>query len=343
MFSYVPPSLGPQPALVVVLHGCTQSAASYDHGVGWSTLADRHRFTLLFPEQQRANNANQCFNWFQEGDIARDRGEALSIRQMVERMAVDQGVDRQRIFITGLSAGGAMTSVMLATYPEIFAGGAIIAGLPYRSATNVQQAFESMFHSARRSARAWGDLVRQASTHRGPWPRISIWHGSADKTVVPGNARELIKQWTSVHGVSAGASDRQIISRNGAVREVWRNLAGDDVVECYEVPNMGHGTPISASGENGSCGKAGPFILDVGLSSSHHIAQFFGLAETPSHATVDMGEVSTKEDFEHEQSLGLIAQGSEEKSRERDRRSDSAGIEGVITRALTAAGLIKTR
>jgi feruloyl esterase len=215
----------------------------------------------------------------------------------------------------------------------------------------VQQAFESMFHSARRSARAWGDLVRQASTHRRPWPRISIWHGSEDKTVVPGNARELIKQWTSVHSVSARASDRQIISRNGTVREVWRNVAGYDVVECYEVPNMGHGTPISASGENGSCGKAGPFILDVGLSSSHHIAQFFGLAEAPSHATVDMGEVSTEQEFEHERPSGIIdhdgeeksREDGEEKSRERDRRSDGAGIEGVITRALTAAGLMKIR
>src|SRR5215212_11736354 len=131
MLTYSPPDLTPGSPLVVVLHGCTQTAAGYDHGAGWSTLADRYGFALLFPEQQKLNNPNGCFNWFLPGDIKRDRGEALSIRQMVERIVHDQRIDRDRVFVTGLSAGGAMTSVMLATYPEVFAGGAIIAGLPY--------------------------------------------------------------------------------------------------------------------------------------------------------------------------------------------------------------------
>ena len=119
-------------ALVVVLHGCGQTAAAYDFGTGWSTLAKRYGFALLMPEQQGANNANTCFNWFNPGDVARGRGEAASIRQMVARMVADHKIDPRRIYVTGLSAGGAMTSVMLATYPEVFAGGAIIAGLPYR-------------------------------------------------------------------------------------------------------------------------------------------------------------------------------------------------------------------
>ncbi|TIL83807.1 MAG: PHB depolymerase family esterase, partial [Mesorhizobium sp.] len=110
--------------LVVVLHGCTQTAAGYDDGSGWSQLADQEGFTLLFPEQQRANNPNLCFNWFVPGDTKRNGGEALSIRQMIGAVVVEYGLDRKRIFITGLSAGGAMTSVMLACYPEVFAGGA---------------------------------------------------------------------------------------------------------------------------------------------------------------------------------------------------------------------------
>jgi poly(hydroxyalkanoate) depolymerase family esterase len=122
MFEYVPTD--PEPALVVVLHGCTQTAASYDFGAGWPTLADRHGFVLLLPEQQPANNAKNCFNWFLAGDIERGRGEAMSIRQMGEKMIVDHGIDRRRVFVTGLSAGGAMTSVMLATYPDVFAAGA---------------------------------------------------------------------------------------------------------------------------------------------------------------------------------------------------------------------------
>jgi poly(3-hydroxybutyrate) depolymerase len=128
MFGYRPATLVANPALVVVLHGCTQTAADYDLGAGWSTLAGRYGFALLLPQQQRSNNPNGCFNWFQPEHTRRNQGEPLSIRQMIEKSVVDHGIDRRRIFITGLSAGGAMTSVMLACYPELFAGGAIIAG-----------------------------------------------------------------------------------------------------------------------------------------------------------------------------------------------------------------------
>src|SRR5688500_5048007 len=106
MLTYVPPGLAPASPLVVVLHGCTQTAACYDHGAGWSTLADRYGFALVFPEQQQANNPRLCFNWFQPGDIARERGEASSIRQMVEHMTREHDSDRQRVFVNGLSAGG---------------------------------------------------------------------------------------------------------------------------------------------------------------------------------------------------------------------------------------------
>jgi poly(hydroxyalkanoate) depolymerase family esterase len=186
MLTYVPDGLPPGAPLVVILHGCTQTAAGYDHGAGWSTLADRHGFALLLPEQQRANNPNSCFNWFQPQDTTRDRGEALSIRQMIERAVEDHSLDRTRIYITGLSAGGAMAAVMMATYPEVFAAGAIIAGLPYGGAGNVQEALDSMFQGKSRSAESWGDLVRRAAPHSGSFPRVSIWHGSSDATGATG-------------------------------------------------------------------------------------------------------------------------------------------------------------
>src|SRR6185437_8548042 len=167
MFAYVPEHLQRAPALVVVLHGCGQTAAAYDFGTGWSTLANRYGFALLMPEQQAANNANTCFNWFNPGDIARGRGEAASIRQMIARMVAEHKIDPRRIYVTGLSAGGAMTSVMLATYPEVFAGGAVIAGLPFGVANNVREALNGMLQSASRSAGELGDLVRHASHHKG--------------------------------------------------------------------------------------------------------------------------------------------------------------------------------
>jgi len=102
---YVPEDLAAGAPLVVVLHGCTQNAAAYDHGSGWSRLADKNGFALLFPEQQRANNSNLCFNWFEPGDTARDQGEAASIRAMIAAMVEAHGIDERRIFVTGLSAG----------------------------------------------------------------------------------------------------------------------------------------------------------------------------------------------------------------------------------------------
>jgi poly(hydroxyalkanoate) depolymerase family esterase len=152
MFAYVPGSLQYSRALVVVLHGCGQTAANYDLGAGWSTLAKRYGFALLLAEQSVSNNANTCFNWFNPDDTARGCGEAESIRQMITRMVADHGIDQRRIYITGLSAGGAMTSVMLATYPEIFAAGAIIAGLPFGVASNVREALKGMRASPERPA-----------------------------------------------------------------------------------------------------------------------------------------------------------------------------------------------
>jgi poly(hydroxyalkanoate) depolymerase family esterase len=163
MFAHVPPGIGAKPALVVALHGCTQSANAYALGTGWCDVADQHGFVVIFPEQQLSNNPKNCFSWFLLADTVRGCGEALSIRQMIEQAVNEFDIDQRRIFITGLSAGGAMTSVMLATYPEVFAGGAIIGGLPYGSAANVQEAFDAMFNDRVPSARALGDRVRAAS------------------------------------------------------------------------------------------------------------------------------------------------------------------------------------
>lgn len=166
--TYVPAELAKHPALVVVLHGCTQTAAGYDVGAGWSQLADRCGFVLLFPEQQRQNNPNLCFNWFSAEDNRRESGEALSIRQMIAAVANQHDIDPARIFVTGLSAGGAMASVMLATYPELFAGGAIIAGLPYGCADTIPEALGLMRGRGGPGEAELARLVRSASDHGGP-------------------------------------------------------------------------------------------------------------------------------------------------------------------------------
>ena len=218
--TYLPPASARGAPLVIVLHGCAQTAATYDHGSGWSELADRHGFALLFPEQTRANNSNLCFNWFASADIRRGQGEAASIAQMVRHMVASHDLDPGQVYITGLSAGGAMTAAMLATYPEMFAGGAIIAGLPYGVAENVPQALERMRGQGMPSRRALASKMANASDHDGQWPTLSVWHGSADATVVPANAAVIVDQWRDRIGLATPGEVERV---DGHQRTVWRD------------------------------------------------------------------------------------------------------------------------
>jgi feruloyl esterase len=276
MLSYLPADLPGGAPLVVALHGCTQTAAGYDAGCGWSDMAARSGFALLLPEQRRANNAHLCFNWFEPGDTARGSGEALSVRQMVEHMVSTHGLDPARVFITGLSAGGAMTSVMLATYPEVFAGGAVVAGLPYGAASGVGEAFSAMARPAALPVPARGNAVRAASPHRGPWPRVAVWQGEADSTVNPDNADEIVKQWLDLHRL--GNHPPNVEQRAaGHSRRGWQGPDGQVLVECHRIAGMAHGVPIHPGTAEGRCGVAGPYLLDVGVSSTHGILDFWGL------------------------------------------------------------------
>ena len=365
MFSFLPDSLQPAPALVVVLHGCGQTAAGYDLGAGWSTLAKHYGFALLMPEQQASNNANGCFNWFDPQDSKRGRGEASSIRQMVARMVSDHKIDRHRIFVTGLSAGGAMTSVMLAAYPEVFAAGAIIAGLPYGVATNVREALSGMFVSPARPSRELGDFVRNASKHRGPWPKVSVWHGSADLTVNPANADEIVKQWLDVHHLPAAPMSQGTV--DGYPRQLWWNSDGETVVESYTITNMAHGTPIGTAENDQRYGTQGAFLIEAGISSSYHIANFFGLtsgilqpqrvarpaprtgADSPSAKLIPLASpISAAPISGSPPDLSKVlwplapanrpTKPSPKPTRKRRRALD---VGAIITRALTATGLMK--
>jgi feruloyl esterase len=273
---YRPANLPKRAPLVVVLHGCRQTAEAYAVGAGWLMLADRFRFAVLCPEQVAGNNAFSCFNWFEPGDTARDHGEAASIRQMIECMLADGQLDRTKVFVTGLSAGGAMTNVMLAAYPEVFAGGAPIAGLPYGAASDAREAFGAMFQGVRHTPAIWGDHVRAASTYRGPWPKVSVWHGDADTTVKPDNGEAVALQWANVHGLPThpGTTD----SDGRVERTAWLDGRGEPVVERFVIHGLGHGTPLATLGPEG-CGEAGPFLLEAGVSSSLQIAKFWGVAQ----------------------------------------------------------------
>jgi len=322
---YVPEGLKASAPLVVVLHGCTQNAGGYDSGSGWSRLADRHGFALLFPEQQRSNNPNLCFNWYQDGDTRRGAGEAASIHSMVEAMRVAHSIDPKRIFVTGLSAGGAMASVMLAAYPDVFAGGAIIAGLPYGCASNLGEAFECMGGRGRANSAELAASVRAASPHKGPWPRISVWQGSADHMVVPSNADALVLQWAEVHGLTPQPSRTETVE--GYPRRVWTGAVGEELIEQYVITGMAHGTPLMPGTGEGQSGEAGAHMLDAHISSTDRIAGFFGIAPVPDAQT----EKPTRR--EEPEAPGAFGEWTSQAS--------AGGPQKVIEEALKAAGLMR--
>lgn len=275
---FVPAGLPEGAPLVVVLHGCGQSAAEYDAGSGWSTLAREAGLALLFPEQTRANNANLCFNWFAPADIRHGSGETLSIRQMIDAMVLAHGLDRHRIFITGLSAGGAMAMAMMSTAPHAFAGGAIIAGVPFGSAASMPEAFDRMRGLGLPNADGVAAMAREAAPDDGPWPKLSVWHGSKDNVVDRANAEAIAHGWAQLHGLSAPTAEEKV---NGHLRREWRDRDGAARVEAYTLDGMGHGTPITEHGDE-ACGTPAAFMLEAGISSTRRIAAFWGLAPEPA-------------------------------------------------------------
>jgi len=334
-YVHLPADLPAGAPLVVVLHGCTQTASGYDAASGWSTLADEQGFALLYPEQQRANNPNGCFNWFEAGDTRRGSGEAESIHQMIQTINDRHSIDRRRIFITGLSAGGAMAATMLACYPEVFAAGAIIAGLPHGVARDMVQAFDRMRGHNLPNQKALSTLVRSASPHKGSWPRISIWHGGGDATVSPNNADAVLTQWLGVHGLPAQPS---AVEQVGNVpHRSWRGADGKVMVEDYIVPGMAHGTPLKTEGE-GSYGAVAPFMLEAGISSTLRMAQFWGIAAPAA-------EQAPQSRAEQREPATLPARTEPRRLHGRkiepEASRNAGGIGKVIEDALRAAGLMR--
>jgi poly(hydroxyalkanoate) depolymerase family esterase len=314
----------PRAALVVVLHGCTQTAEDYAAPVGWLDLADRFGFVVLAPEQRRANNPNLCFNWYEPADARRGSGEAASIAQMVAHAVQTYGIDEGRVFVTGLSAGGAMTSVMLATYPEIFAGGAVVAGLPYGVAAALPEALEAMAMTSVASETELGSRVRAATRRTGPWPTVTVWHGQSDGIVRPAAGEAVAAQWRDVHGVKAAA--RTARTPDGRDFLLWLSPEGAPVVELHRIAGLAHGAAVKAGGTTG-CGHASRYTPEVGVSSTFEIAAGWGLVQRDAKAPRPRtGRVD----------------GSNELTQPAPTPDDPVGsISQVINDALRAAGLVR--
>jgi len=295
MFKFVPSGLPSGAPLMVVLHGCTESASSYSTQTEWGNLGQRFGFAVVFAEQPSANNSLSCFNWFQPSDTSRDQGEALSIKQMVDNMKSVHGSDPARVFVTGISAGGIMTEVMMATYPDVFAGGAVMSGAPYACAASLTDANTCQMGNVRRTPQQWGDLVRNAfPSYHGPYPRLVGFHGSMDTTVAPADLQQSVDQWSNVLGIDETADVSETFRTS--THKVFRDASGRSMIETYLINGMGHALTVDVGTNVDQGGATGAFSEDHDIYSSYYTAVFFGLTApgggggggdtTPPSATV---------------------------------------------------------
>ena len=276
MFVYVPAGLAAGAPLVVAMHGCTESASVYSTETEWGNLADRFQFAVVFPEQQTANNSSGCFNWFQTGDISRDQGEAFSIKQMVDTMKSSHNSDPARIFVTGMSAGGLMTEVMMAAYPDVFAGGAVNSGGPYQCATSLPATTACQQGNVNHTPAQWGDLVRNAFPgYTGPFPRLVAFHGSSDTTVAPADLQQSVDQWSNVLGIDETADVNETFRTS--THKVFRDASGRSMIETYLISGMGHALTVDVGTNVDQGGATGAFCEDHDIYSSFYAAQFWGL------------------------------------------------------------------
>ena len=234
---YVPASAGEGlRGLIVMLHGCTQNPADFAAGTGMNAVAEENRLVLVYPAQTNRDNQMACWNWFRPGDQTRGAGEPAIIAGLTESIRAEFGIPRDRVFVAGLSAGGAMAAIMGETYPDLYAAIGVHSGLASGSANDVPSAFRAMQGQGVAAEEHFGSCGNE----NGAVPRVIVFHGGADSTVHPANAGRIVAR-------RAGDPSRLLRSEHApeaGVRGYTRLvLPGDDgapVLECWMVDGAEH-------------------------------------------------------------------------------------------------------
>ncbi len=260
---YLPPNFKrfePLP-LVVMLHGCGQNADEFAAVTRMNAVAENANFGVLYPEQSRKDHPRQCWRWFDPPHQARGAGEPAVITGMVGEVASHYGIDRGRVYVAGLSAGGAMSAVMVAAYPDVFAAGSSSSGLEYLASTTTE-------------ADAWGAMARggpdpapiaarvvSAMGQRKVTVPMAVFHGATDPLVNRINGDQTALQWVAVNdlvlkaGGAGGVPAKPAETEQGQTpgghayaRYIFRDTAGRQLVEEYMVDGMGHAWAGGAPG-----------------------------------------------------------------------------------------------
>ena len=266
----------PSRALIVMLHGCTQSADDFAAGTQMNRLADEHGFLVVYPEQTSHANTSKCWNWFKPQDQLRGAGEPSLIAGIVREVAQRHRADPRRIFIAGLSAGAAMAVVMGETYPELFAGVGVHSGLPYGSAHDIPSALAAMKGgrsaiSGHKRISAETDAVRRQAVQVMP---VIVFHGDRDHTVHKANAAHILRQAQEAYGAQASGGNLRESHQDGITsggrrfsRIAHVDAGGTARIESWTLHGAGH----AWSGGSAS----GSFTDDTGPDASAEMVRFF--------------------------------------------------------------------
>ena len=256
---YIPAGAVPGLPLVVMLHGCTQTPEDFATGTGMNALADELGFIVAYPRQPQSANAQKCWNWFRPGDQQRGRGEPAQIAGIVQHVLRNHQADATRVYVAGLSAGGAAAAIMATRYPDVFAAVGIHSGLACGSASDAPSALAAM----RR-----GSGSRGANSDAAPVPVI-IFHGDRDPTVHPVNSEEIAAIAAAGSGQPLTTRTEQGRSKNGRSyqRETATYPSGHILIERWTVHGAGH----AWSGGNASGSHTDP----TGPDASRAMLDFF--------------------------------------------------------------------
>ncbi len=279
-FIHTPKIIGVKMPLVVALHGCNQDVATIAVQSGWNKLADTYGFYVIYPQQRFLNNASSCFNWFNEKDITKDKGEVGSIKQMIDLVCDSFSIDTSKIFAYGLSAGAAMRVALLADYPGTFNAGAILAGGPFMMATNPISGLTVMITSKNKSSKAWGDLVKQQNPdYKSNYPRLIIIHGKNDKIVNIKNAYALVKQWANLVNADTLPSKKTAMFANNKdiEKKYFCDKQNEEKIIFYEVNKLGHALMVDPGDGIDKGGQKDLFAVDKDFFSTYWIAKDFGV------------------------------------------------------------------
>lgn len=264
---YVPAGLDTANApLLVMLHGCTQSPDDFARGTRMNALADSHGYVIAYPEQTSSRNANRCWNWFRSSDQQRESGEPALLAALTRKLIATHRLDERRVYVAGLSAGGAMAAVLANTHSDLFAAIGVHSGLPIGLASDVPSAFAAMRSGGK------GREPTAPKKDAPPVPAI-VFHGDRDTTVHPSNGHGVIAQSLANRAVDAAAATGAHVERGIAVggrqytRTVHRLADGNVAAEHWIVEGAGH----AWSGGD----AAGTYTDPTGPDASAQMLRFF--------------------------------------------------------------------